>query len=79
MRKGIYKHYKDKLYEVLWEVRHSETDEELVLYKSLYKLDNFPEETMWVRPKGMFLETIEFNGKMQKRFEYIGDKKHEST
>jgi hypothetical protein len=34
---------------------------------------------MWVRPKGMFLETIEFNGKMQKRFEYIGDKKHEST
>ena len=34
---GVYRHYKGNLYEVLGTVRHSETLEELVLYKALYK------------------------------------------
>ncbi|MFN5831238.1 MAG: DUF1653 domain-containing protein, partial [Bacteroidota bacterium] len=33
---GIYKHYKGKLYEVIGLVRHSETLEEMILYKALY-------------------------------------------
>ncbi|MDX1452919.1 MAG: DUF1653 domain-containing protein [Oleiphilaceae bacterium] len=50
---GVYRHYKGKDYEVLGVVRHSETEEELVLYRALYG-----EYGLWVRPLGMFVETV---------------------
>lgn len=62
---GLYKHYKGMMYRVVGVVRHSETLEELVYYEALYenKLGS-----MWVRPKAMFLETIEINGEKVRRF-----------
>ena len=63
---GKYKHYKGKEYEVLGTAKHSETMEDLVVYKALY--DN---NELWVRPIEMFLEEVEIDGKKTPRFEYI--------
>ncbi len=65
LKSGRYRHYKGKDYEVLGIVKHSETEELLVLYKQLYG-----DFGLWVRPLDMFNETVE-NG--QKRFEFIGE------
>lgn len=70
LKKGTYKHHKGNLYEVIDVVRHSETLEELVLYKPLYKSKEFPEQ-MWVRPLKMFTETVEVDGKKIPRFKFI--------
>jgi hypothetical protein len=64
---GLYKHFKGHMYEVMGVCRHSETEEEMVAYRKLY--DDF---TWWVRPLGMFTETVERDGKTFKRFEYVG-------
>ena len=64
---GIYEHYKKKRYEVLGVVIHSETLEELVLYKALYG-----KSLTWVRPLKMFLEKVEIQGKKIPRFKYKG-------
>lgn len=64
--KGIYKHFKGNRYEVLDVVRHSETQEDHVLYKALYG-----EGGLWIRPLDMFIETIERDGRSIKRFELI--------
>lgn len=70
---GKYKHYKNgHSYELLGTVRHSETLEEMVLYKALYRSDEFGDNALWVRPKTMFFETVMHDGKLVKRFEYIG-------
>ena len=58
MKLGKYKHYKGKFYEVIGTVRHSETLEELVLYKALYESPEFGKDQLWVRPKKMFLENV---------------------
>ncbi|MFN3402524.1 MAG: DUF1653 domain-containing protein [Cytophagaceae bacterium] len=68
---GIYRHYKGKYYEVIGTARHSETLEELVVYKALYETE-FGAESLWVRPKEMFNELIEVEGQQVKRFEYTG-------
>lgn len=65
---GIYKHYKGKLYEVIGLVRHSETLEEMILYKALYN-GKFGENSLWVRPAAMFSEMVEIDGKQVPRFE----------
>lgn len=64
---GKYKHFKGKFYQVIGLAIHSETLEEMVVYK--------PEKqnaTLWVRPLKMFDETIELNGEQVKRFEFLG-------
>jgi hypothetical protein len=63
---GIYEHYKKKKYQVLGVVLHSETLEELVLYKALYG-----KHLMWARPLNMFLENVEVNGRLKPRFKLI--------
>jgi hypothetical protein len=66
---GKYRHYKGKIYEVLGVARHSETLEELVVYRALYG-DN----ELWVRPVKMFLEEVPAPGEASKkvpRFEFI--------
>lgn len=67
---GKYRHFKGKLYEVLGVARHSETLEELVVYKALYKT-KFGENSLWIRPKKMFLEKVEYNKKLVQRFEFV--------
>jgi len=69
VKDGFYRHYKNKMYRVLDVVRHSETLEELVLYEALYEN---PNGKLWVRPKAMFLEDIELDGKKVPRFAFVG-------
>ena len=66
MKKGIYRHYKGNLYQVLALARHSETDEKMVIYQALYGDYGF-----WVRPRAMFDEVIEREGKTVHRFELV--------
>lgn len=63
--KGIYKHYKGKKYKVLGVAKHSETLEDLVVYKALYENEL---SKLWVRPLDMFNEQVEIDGKLVKRF-----------
>ena len=63
---GLYKHYKGNLYEVIGIAKHSETLEEMVVYKAKYG-----EEALWVRPASMFEELLEVDGKTVKRFEML--------
>lgn len=65
---GRYQHYKGNHYEVIGTARHSETQEELVVYRALYG-----EGGLWVRPLAMFTECVPREGGCIKRFEYIGD------
>lgn len=65
---GVYRHYKGKDYQVIGMARHSETEEELVVYRALY--GSF---ALWVRPAKMFGETLEFEGKRVARFERMND------
>ena len=68
MELGLYKHYKGNLYEVIGIARHSETLEELAVYKATYQKDG---ENLWVRPLVMFKETVVIDGVERKRFEKI--------
>ena len=61
---GKYRHFKGNMYEVVGVAKHSETQEEMVVYKN-------PEGALWVRPKEMFLENVTRDGKTMKRFEFI--------
>lgn len=73
-KKGIYQHYKGNLYELIDVVRHSESLEEMVLYKPLYKSKDFPDNKMWVRPKDMFFEDVIVDGKKTPRFTFLNPK-----
>ena len=67
IKKGKYRHFKGNEYEVIGTAKHSETLEEMVVYKALYG-----EGSLWVRPASMWNETIERDGKTFQRFEFIG-------
>ncbi|MDD6186888.1 MAG: DUF1653 domain-containing protein [Oscillospiraceae bacterium] len=68
VKPGRYRHFKGNEYQVLYNARHSETMEELVVYKALYG-----EGGIWVRPAAMFCETVTRDGKTVPRFEFIGE------
>lgn len=68
MKLGLYKHYKGNMYEVIGIAKHSETLEEMVVYKATYQEVPY---NIWVRPKAMFLEKIEINGNLIERFSKI--------
>ncbi len=72
IKPGKYQHYKGKFYEVIGTAKHSETLEEFVVYKALYDSEEFGDSAIWVRPKKMFLETVNVDGKEVPRFKYIG-------
>ena len=61
-----YRHYKGKEYLVLGVARHSETEEELVVYRQ-----DYGDRGLWVRPAGMFLETVNVDGSSRPRFDYV--------
>lgn len=68
LKKGIYKHFKGNKYQLLDIAKHSETLEEMVVYKALYG-----DGGVWVRPACMWDEEVEFEGKKVTRFTYIGE------
>lgn len=76
MKIGIYRHFKWTIVEVIWVALDSETLEEVVVYNHPDAIKWKKENTMWIRPKKMFLETIERDWKTMPRFEYIWDKKY---
>jgi GNAT superfamily N-acetyltransferase len=72
----LFKHYKNKPYKYIGQAKHSETLEDLVIYETRYenKLGK-----LWARPKGMFFETIELDGRQTPRFEEIALEIKETT
>ena len=61
-----YRHYKGNEYVVLCIATHSETEEEMVVYKALYG-----DEKVWVRPMSMWNEEVAIDGKCVRRFQRI--------
>lgn len=74
LKLGIYRHYKGNLYEVLSTGRHSESEEWMVIYRTLYS-----DGSIWIRPFEMFTGDVEIDGKIEKRFSYMGRKKKKKT
>lgn len=72
IQKGVYRHYKGNLYQVVDVVRHSETLDWLVLYHLLYG-DQVQQSTLWVRPFAMFVQMLEQGNEYIPRFAYAGD------
>lgn len=68
LKKGRYRHFKGKEYELLEIATHSETLEQMVVYRALYG-----DRGIWVRPASMWSETVEKDGYSGPRFQYIGD------
>ena len=71
MKIGKYKHYKGNFYEVIGVARHTETSEELVVYRALYDSKEFGNNALWTRPKSMFLENVVLEGKEVPRFKFV--------
>ena len=71
---GRYRHYKGGEYEVIGIARHSENDEQLVVYRCLY--DN---NSLWVRPLPMFFERVFYEGRWVSRFLRIDAVEQAST
>ena len=67
-----YRHFKGNVYRVLHIAKHSETLEDMVVYQAMYG-----ERGIWVRPKAMFEEEIERDGRTFRRFEPIPDEEAE--
>lgn len=65
---GKYRHFKGNEYEVIGIARHSETLEEMVVYRALYG-----DAGIWVRPAKMWNETVKRDGKAFQRFTYIDE------
>ncbi|MGP4845401.1 DUF1653 domain-containing protein [Marinobacter sp. 1Y8] len=66
VKPGRYRHYKGKDYEVIGVARHSETEEQMVVYRCLYG-----DHSLWIRPLEMFRETVEVAGETVPRFSFI--------
>ncbi|MFI4852304.1 MAG: DUF1653 domain-containing protein [Gimesia chilikensis] len=67
VKTGRYRHYKGNDYLVIGIARHSETEEEMVVYSA-----DYGQFGLWVRPKEMFLEKVEIDGRVVPRFQFIG-------
>ena len=65
---GVYEHYTGAAYEVLFTARHSETEEEFVVYRQLYG-----DYAHWVRPAAMFAELVERDGRAVPRVARVSD------
>jgi len=66
VKTGVYKHYKNKEYKVLYTAVNTENKEEVVVYQAMYG-----DGKIWVRPKKMFLEEVEIDGQKKPRFQFI--------
>ena len=68
LKPGRYRHFKGNEYELLGIARHSETMEEMVVYRALYGAQG-----LWVRPAAMWTEQVDRDGYHGTRFIYIGE------
>ena len=68
IRPGRWRHFKGNDYQVLGLARHSETLEDMVVYRALYG-----DGGLWVRPASMWNEMVTRDGKTQRRFTYVGE------
>jgi len=66
VQRGLYRHFKGNTYEVIDTAKHSETQEDMVVYRALYG-----DFGLWVRPIDMFTEEVERNGRKMSRFQLI--------
>lgn len=66
-RPGRYRHFKGGLYDALIVARHSETEEEFVVYRPADGKSGW-----WVRPRRLFCDTVQVNGTEQPRFAWLG-------
>lgn len=71
---GRYRHFKGGEYEAIALARHSETGEEMVVYRH-----GADDRALWVRPLTMFLEEIDREGKRESRFAYLGPSEERPT
>jgi hypothetical protein len=67
-RPGRYRHYKGNDYQVIGLACHSETGDQLVVYRCLYG-----DHSLWVRPLAMFTETVTVDGRQVPRFAWAGE------
>lgn len=65
LKPGLYQHFKGAIYLVLYLVKHSETEQELVVYQALYG-----DKGLWARPLSMFEEWVTHRGSKVRRFSY---------
>lgn len=72
IRRGHWRHFKGNEYRVLGVARHSETEEEMVVYQAMYG-DN----DIWVRPAAMWTELVERDGVRVPRFTFVGEADNE--
>ena len=68
LKLGKYRHYKGKEYEVIGVAKHSETLEDLIVYRALHG-----DYDLWARPLEMFFEEVEVNGVKTPRFKFISE------
>ena len=66
LKEGRYRHYKGNQYIVVGFAKHSETGEEMVVYRQ-----DYGERGLWVRPKNLFLENVLLDGKKVPRFQFL--------
>ena len=66
IKPGKYRHFKGNYYEVIGVAHHSETMEEMVVYRALYA-----EHGLWVRPASMWEEVVDRDGYHGPRFQYV--------
>ncbi len=71
IKKGKYLHFKGMMVEVLGVAFHSETMEEMVVYTHDDPVRGKDANTLWVRPKKMFLENVIVDGKEVPRFRFV--------
>ena len=67
VKPGIYRHFKGGIYRVIGMARHSEDLSPMVIYQSC------KDDSYWVRPASMWNETVERDGVVKPRFQYIGE------
>lgn len=68
LKPGRYRHYKGRDYLVIGVARHSETEEQLVVYRT-----DYGDRSLWVRPLSMFLEAVQVDGQSVPRFQFVSE------
>jgi len=67
LQPGRYRHYKGRDYLVIDVARHSETEEQFVVYRT-----DYGDRSLWIRPLAMFIEEVTVDGQAMPRFRYVG-------
>ena len=72
---GKYRHYKGKEYLVIGQGKHTETQEEVVVYWALYKSPDSGQYELCIRPVSSFLKrAIDISGNKVPRFVFVEEK-----